>query len=243
MNPAHLLFAILDTLFSFLSLLSTFFFFPSFLSFLLFYSLLHFPPSFSPSLSSSIFFCLSLSFLFCDTIFFCSPGWPKTNKLLSCWDFKHKAPCLLLLFSGFQLTRVQVRRRGSSSPVLEGSKCWQCDWTLTLTLLSQLGSPVVPLKKNLCNSLYWINISRRYTMKEISLKAALEKDTGTGSPVYVLVGAESLWFLGKLGPSHQTHRQVISRFDFVIKRQKRWDTIGSWRRRGEVWPTLSWIIY
>lgn len=46
-------------------------------------------------------------------------------------------------------------------------------------------------------------------MKEVSLKAALEKDAGTGSPVYVPVGAESLWFLGKLGPSHQAHIQVI----------------------------------
>lgn len=52
-------------------------------------------------------------------------------------------------------------------------------------------------------------------MKEISLKAALEKDTGTGSPVYVLVGSGSLWFLGKFGPSHRAHGQVISGFDFV----------------------------
>lgn len=58
-------------------------------------------------------------------------------------------------------------------------------------------------------------------MKEISLKAALEKDTGTGSPVYVLVSSGSLWFLGKLRPLHRAHGQVISGFDFVIKRQKR----------------------
>lgn len=57
-------------------------------------------------------------------------------------------------------------------------------------------------------------------MKEVSLKAALEKDAGTGSPVYVPVGAGSFWFLGKLGPSHRAHIQVISGFDFVRKRQK-----------------------
>lgn len=57
-------------------------------------------------------------------------------------------------------------------------------------------------------------------MKDVSLKATLEKDAGTGSPVHVPVGAGSLWFLGKLRPSHRAHIQVISGFDFVIKRQK-----------------------